>query len=225
MLLGDKYKGENKRARFDRYNTPIEPVIAFCHKVYDILTEYTHYPNKYSWNVLDPCAGDGRWGTVYKSLFQSAELTGVDVDPMVDPAPEFDVWHNYDFLQKDFGDEKFHTIISNPPFSLSEEFIHKGLSVLAHSGVMAYMLNLTFMSSIGREQRLFNAGLNPTKIIVSSRRIDFTGQGSPHTEIGMFVWDKSCLGEPTTVEWIDWEKYYEEQKDRFGLGWGSVSLR
>ena len=143
---------------------------------------------------------------------------------MVEPAPDFDKWINYDFLQKDFDDIKFDIIISNPPFSLSEEFIHKGLSLLSPNGVMAYMLNLTFMGSIGREQRLFNAGLQPTQIIVSSRRIDFTGQGSPHTEIGMFVWHMPFLGASTILEWLDWEKYYEKQKNRFGLGWSSVSI-
>jgi hypothetical protein len=217
MLLGNQYKGENKRAKFDRYNTPIEPVYAFCDKVAGF-----NVPK----NILDPCAGDGTWGLVYKKLCGNTPfLVGVDIDPMIEPALEFDKWINYDFLQKDFADTKFDVIISNPPFSLSEEFIHKGLSLLSPRGVMAYMLNLTFMSSIGREERLFNNGLQPQQIIVSSRRIDFTGQGSPHTEIGMFIWYRPYLGASTRVEWLDWEKHYEKQKDRFGFGWGSLPLR
>lgn len=222
QLLPNKYKGENKRAQYDRYDTPIKPVWAFCRKLLESNIRLGYEKPK---TILDPCAGEGTWGAVYKKLCNNRPvLVGMDINPMLVPPKEYDAWHNYDFLQKDFGDLKFDTIISNPPFTLSEKFIHKGLSLLSQDGMMAYMLNLTFMGSLGRAERLFNAGLNPTHIIVSSRRIDFTGQGSPHTEIGMFIWNKPFLGAHTVITWLDWEKYYEKQKNRFGFGRSSLSF-
>ena len=78
------------------------------------------------------------------------------------------------------------------------------------------MLNLTFLSSIGRMSRLFNTNKAPSRVIVSSRRIDFTGQGSPHTEVGMFIWDKFMQEHKrisTEIGWLDWKESYEQEKN------------
>ena len=76
QLLPNKYKGENERATFDQYFTPYKPVYAFCKEVarhVGVLSPET---------ILDPCAGEGMWGTVFKEelVRGQAYLVGADID-------------------------------------------------------------------------------------------------------------------------------------------------
>jgi len=50
-----------------------------------------------------------------------------------------------DYLKTQF--EQVDVIITNPPFSLTEEFIKKSLSELAPNGTMAYLQRVNFLGS------------------------------------------------------------------------------
>lgn len=200
-LLGNKYTGEVKRVKYDHYPTPIKPVDAIC-KILS-LRMMAYAPE----NILDPCAGNGVWGRTIKKIYTEAQLYGVDIDPNLEKPPEYDFWHTGDYINNYMANKKFDLIISNPPFKLAEQFIMESFKHITFGGTIAFMLPLGFMGSVGRYKRLFTNKNKPNHIIVSSRRIDFTGQGSPHTDIAMYIWYGYSKGVPiTNIEWFDWEE-------------------
>ena len=203
-LMPYRYTGENKRAENDQYFTPPEPVEKFCRYIEQVKPYSVAYPA----TILDPCAGTGVWGNTYKSIFNHSTLYGIDIDTSLEKPEGFDFWQTGSFLDSNLTNKKFDIIISNPPFNLAEKFVHEGFKHLASYGLLAYLLPLAFLSSIGRNIRVFNANKNPNEVIVSSRRIDFTGQGNPHTNVAMFIWYDMELRQYGTVDtevtWLDW---------------------
>ena len=201
-LLGNKYSGDTERRQYDQYLTPTKPVVA----VANILKkDIIKFPPE---TILDPCAGEGIWGQVLGSIFTEARVYGVDIDESLEKPDFFDYWHTGDFIGSHMANKKFDLIVSNPPFKLAEKFVTEAFRHVAHMGVIAYMFPLGFMSSVGRYNRLFKGfTYRPDHIYVSSRRIDFTGQGSPHTDIAMYIWKAEGKGTTqTTIEWFDWEE-------------------
>ena len=198
-LLGNKYSGDNQRLEHDQYLTPLKPVVSLV----DLVRGYINYPLEY---ILDPCAGKGVWGQVVKSIYTESLLYGIDIDETLEKPDMYDYWQTGDFLDGNLSNKKFDLIISNPPFKLAEKFVIESFNHIGHGGTIAFMFPLGFMSSVGRYNRMFTTKYRPDKILVSSRRIDFTGQGSPHTDIAMYLWFMDGLDRGTQVEWFDWEK-------------------
>ncbi|HDK25502.1 MAG TPA: class I SAM-dependent methyltransferase [Candidatus Atribacteria bacterium] len=203
-LLPNKLSGKNERAENDQYFTPPKLAELMCREVGRAFNDTIFYPTE----VLDPSAGTGIWGKVWKEIYPHAKITGIDIDPSFNKPEGYSEWLTGNFLTTDFGNKQFDLVLTNPPFKYAEKFVNKGLEIVKPYGVVAYLLNLTFLGSVGRGKRLFNNRKNPTNIIVSSRRVDFTGQGSPHTEIAMFVWKKLPeFGKwKTYIEWVDWKE-------------------
>ena len=72
---------------------------------------------------IDPCAGDGRWGEVFKKY--GIECYSYDITPL---SPEV---KQQDFLtaERSLYTQKPIFFIGNPPFSLLKQFINKALSL------------------------------------------------------------------------------------------------
>ncbi|WJJ55311.1 hypothetical protein QB910_000067 [Dabrowskivirus KKP3916] len=111
---------------------------------------------------LEPCVGDGAIWNVIKPYFSSmgwAELS-----------------KGRDFLTYDFGNNHFDFVITNPPFSLAEEFICRSLE-LADCVVM--LLRLNFLGGQKRYDRFWSMPkYKPTGQIICSDRPSFTGKGN-----------------------------------------------
>lgn len=92
-----------------------------------------------------------------------------------------------DYLSTTFG--KMDVIITNPPFSLTEEFIEKSISELSPDGTMAYLQRVNFLGSIKRLDFWKRVGFpNKSPIIVPRPR--FVGGGSDSCEYAWFIWDR-----------------------------------
>jgi len=92
-----------------------------------------------------------------------------------------------DYLTTDF--EQVDVIITNPPFSLTEEFIKKSLSELAPNGTMAYLQRVNFLGSKKRVPFWAEVGFpNKTPIIIPRPR--FVNAGSDSCEYCWFIWDR-----------------------------------
>lgn len=92
-----------------------------------------------------------------------------------------------DYLTTDFPE--MDIIITNPPFSLTEEFIEKSLSELSQDGTMAYLQRVNFLGSIKRLDFWKRVGFpNKSPIIVPRPR--FVGGGSDSCEYAWFIWDR-----------------------------------
>ena len=117
----------------------------------------------------EPCRGDGRisdW-LANKGLITSyTEIT---------EGTDFFKWSNTVDL-----------IITNPPFSLAQEFIDHAT---ANATTVFMLLRLNFLGSIKRYEWWSNN--KPKAIYVLSKRPSFTGNGTDATDYGWFVWDKS----------------------------------
>lgn len=86
----------------------------------------------------------------------------------------------------DFFDweEKVDLIITNPPFSLAQEFIDHSL---AHASCVIMLLRLNYLGSIKRHDWWIK--IPPTALYVLSKRPSFTGTGTDATDYAWFVWD------------------------------------
>lgn len=79
-------------------------------------------------------------------------------------------------------------IVTNPPFSLSMEFLTKSLS---EAQTVVYLLRLNYLGSA--ERKTFWKQNQPTHLYVLSNRPSFTGLGTDATEYAWFVWDRGQL--------------------------------
>jgi hypothetical protein len=144
------------RNKQDFYPTP-----AWC---VDLILKELNVPSGHVW--FEPCVGDG---TLYDKL----------------PTPK-----DYAEIAKgrDYLDPKkpylADIIITNPPFSLAQEFLEKSL---ANASCTVYLLRLNFLGS--QKRAAFWQQHPPTHLFVLSRRPSFTGNGTDATEYAWFVWD------------------------------------
>ncbi|CAH8215965.1 hypothetical protein VAE122_2970169 [Vibrio aestuarianus] len=80
---------------------------------------------------LEPCYGTG-------AIFDKVDLP-------LSQKSYAEIEMGVDYLTTDFGTQD--VIITNPPFSLTEEFIRKSLSELAPDGTMAYLQRVNYLGS------------------------------------------------------------------------------
>jgi len=151
-----------KRHEYDAYSTPTWCAEAICR---DLV-----FPHK-SW-ILEPCSGENAIVNVVER-FTGEQMLALDIQ------------RGEDFLEQDmsvYG--RFDMVITNPPFSLAQEFIEKSLT-LANCVVM--LLRLNFLASKSRKE--FWQKHPPTAIHVLTKRPSFTGKGTDATDYAWFVWD------------------------------------
>lgn len=121
--------------------------------------------------------------------------------------------------QKDFlkNKKKWNgDIITNPPFSHAEKFIHKALSLVGNGHKVAMFLRLQFLEGINRYEKLFKE--NPPKTVyVASRRIkcgkdgDFKSSMSSIMCLAWYVWEKGFKGD-TAIKFINHDEELDETK-------------
>ena len=120
--------------------------------------------------------------------------------------------HASDLYDRGFGETEvnflksnrvFDNIITNPPYSLAEDFT---LHALKHSRKkVALLLRLAFLESAGRQRNIFQKA-PPSRVWVFSERVTFYPKGEERasggtTAYAWFVWDHSHEG-PTELRWI-----------------------
>lgn len=153
-------------------------------------------------NFLEPCVGGGHIAEVIKQYY-NAEIFGSD---LVDRGyPNTLVG---DFLTYDF-DRKFDNIITNPPYSLAQEFLEKGMEVVNNNGKIAMFLKIQFLEGAKRREMFKN--YPPKYIYVFTKRQNPWRNGSQVDEKGKpwsstmcfawFIWEKGSKSEPT-IRWL-----------------------
>ncbi|WP_434939763.1 DNA methyltransferase [Shewanella sp. HL-SH8] len=152
----------NKVAR-DDYPTPINAVEA-------LLGQLSLRPSD---KFLEPCRGT-------KNIFDRITLPDKQ---------KFwaEIQEGVDYLSTDFSQQD--VIITNPPFSLTIEFLKKSLSELAIDGTLAYLQRVNFLGSKCRVDFWAEIGFpNKTPIIIPRPR--FINGGSDSCEYMWMIWDK-----------------------------------
>lgn len=123
---------------------------------------------------LEPCKGDG---AIY------------DAVPLPVAQKEWaEIRQGRDYLETNWGGQ-FDLIITNPPFSLTEQFLEKSMSELALGGTLIYLQRVNFLGSRKRVPFWSRIGFpNKTPVLVPRPR--FVNGGSDSCEYCWFIWDQ-----------------------------------
>lgn len=133
---------------------------------------------------LDPSAGDGRFAA---ELGHLASDTFVSRD--LNPAPNQLVpVERQDFLAERLGDQgRYGTIITNPPFSLIEDFITMALALRPDRVI--FLARLSVLGSVGRYKHIWShEHYQLSQLITLAPRPSFTGGGNDNSEYAWFCW-------------------------------------
>ena len=181
-----------ERAKNDYYATPYQATEMLLDEV------------KFSGNFLEPCVGGGHIVDVIKRYYPDECVYGVDIVDRGYPNTLV-----ADFLKHDFLGQKFDNVVTNPPFSLAQEFLEKCMEVVNDGGKIAMFLKIQFLE--GAKRREMFKKYPPKYIYVFVKRQAPWNNGSPVDEKGKswsstmcfawFVWEKGFTGEPI-VRWL-----------------------
>lgn len=181
-----------ERANYDYYATPYQATEMLLDEV------------KFSGNFLEPCVGGGHIVDVIKRYYPDECVYGVDIVDRGYPNTLV-----ADFLKHDFLGQKFDNVVTNPPFSLAQEFLEKCMEVVNDGGKIAMFLKIQFLE--GAKRREMFKKYPPKYIYVFVKRQAPWNNGSPVDEKGKpwsstmcfawFVWEKGFTGEPI-VRWL-----------------------
>ena len=159
---------------------------------------------KFYGNFLEPCVGGGHIADVIKKYYPDECIYGIDIVDRGYPNTLVT-----DFLTYDFLNVKFDNIITNPPYSLAQEFLEKGMEILNENGKIAMFLKIQFLEGAKRKE-LFKK-YPPRYIYVFSKRqnpwrngVSVDEKGKPWSStmcFAWFIWEKEFKGEPI-IRWL-----------------------
>lgn len=97
-------------------------------------------------------------------------------------------------------------IITNPPYSMAQQFVEKAMQAITNGHKVAMFLKLTFLE--GKSRKEMFAEYPPKIVYVSSSRLkcakngDFSNTGGSAVAYAWFVWEKGFKGSPI-IKWIN----------------------
>ena len=176
-----------ERVEEDYYATPYSSTEALLNNV------------SFSGTFLEPCVGGGHIAEIIKKYYPNNKFVGYD---LIDRGYSNTIVSDY--LTNDFKNEKYDSIITNPPYSLAQEFLEKSMSILNKNGKVAMFLKIQFLEGVARKA-MFDK-YPPKYIYVFTKRQNPLRNGSPVDENGKawastmcfawFVWEEGFIGEP-----------------------------
>jgi len=174
-------RGQRKKSDF--YQTP--------YSITGQLLEVEKFEN----SILEPCCGKG---AIVDILSKHYPPDYIDC---------FDISNGYDFLKFDKG--LYHNIITNPPFSLSFEFIQKSKEI--YTDKIAMLLPVSYLHG---QKRFNNKIFSELKCIYVFTRYplltsEIRSDGKYQTGMiayAWYIWQKNHKEKPF-IDWIDNNKY------------------
>lgn len=173
------------------YRTPIEATRSL------IAIEGARIPS----HVWEPACGDGAISDPLEAAGHYVWSTDIEDRGWGDVQ---------DFLIADPIDSNFTAVVTNPPFSLAQEFVDKAFSFQSVH-YCALLLRLAFLESQKRKD--WFAANPPARVHVSSRRLPmmhrdgWDGNKSTSTLAhAWFIWLRGYDG-PPQLRWFDWKDY------------------
>jgi hypothetical protein len=212
----NRLKSDRPRRKNDFYETPYELCVAALTRLRRDETKEGEVGGlnamfgTHSWAVMgvDAGCGKGVWGKAFSKVFWENNFS-IGVDPFV--KPEENIYAGYledDFLTSTRIGGGQQLVYGNPPYSLAEEFVRRGLE-LASGGYVFFLLRLAFLESKKRFVGLF-AEYPPKRVYVLSRRPSFFSsdpEGNKKTtdavSYAMFLFQNGWHGK-TELSWLYW---------------------
>lgn len=167
--------------KLDFFRTPEDATVA--------LMERENFP-PYIW---EPACGDGAMSEVIARYCPKMLSTDI-VDYGCGSS-------GYDFLTCDPPRKDFACIITNPPFSLAQEFVERALEVAQFK--VAILARLMFLESQRRHELFVNSPLKAVYVFSYRLKFQLDGYDKPisYTPYAWFVWEKTWRKEPV-IRWI-----------------------
>lgn len=148
------------------YETPANEYFPTPQETVDRLWEIISI--REDWTYLEPCKGKAE--AIYKHLPQGSQWAELS--------------EGVDYLTTEF--KPVDCIITNPPFSLTVQFLEKSFT---EADVVIYLQRLNFLGSVKRKE--FWKKNKPTNMIVLSKRPSFSGDGKTDgADYCWYIWDK-----------------------------------
>jgi len=130
--------------------------------------------------VLDPCVGLGAFADAVKLACPNCTVVAIDNDPDVSA----DI--HKDFIQVPVN-ATFDLVVSNPPFSLGQEFVERAIAFLKPEGTLCFLMLLQFLGS-SKRKKLFDR-YPVASVDVIRPRPSFASDGSTDArEYALFRW-------------------------------------
>jgi len=174
------------RHKSDYYVTPQKDVEEFIGKFQAVVMKCDD-KTMHNLRWLDPCCGgdennEASYMKVIERMYKPNSICGIDIreDSRADIVT--------DYMKEGDKLPKCDVIISNPPFSLAEEFVKKSLDVVEDGGYVVMLLRLNFFGS--RKRKKIFEEMMPEYCFVHHKRISFTGGATDSIEYAHFVWKK-----------------------------------
>lgn len=133
-----------------------------------------------AWTYLEPCKGKAE--AIYRYMPEGSQWAELS--------------EGVDYLATEF--KPVDCIITNPPFSLTPQFLEKSLR---EADVVIYLQRLNYLATIGRKE--FWNNNKPNHLIVLSKRPSFAGKGTDMVDYCWYIWDeKGILGLEDTFYFV-----------------------
>lgn len=151
--------------------------------------------------VFDPCSGDGAIYKAVSEVWTDSKFVGIEIDSNRKSlsTPEYNTILGDYLKMNDLSHLVYKPtiLITNPPYSLAQEFIEKSLKLLPDVEI-AMLLRLNFLGSKKRKE--FNTHY-PCNIYVSPRRPGFTNNGKTDaTEYAWFVYNQKTVNQYSILD-------------------------
>lgn len=184
-------KPREARIERDAYFTPPALADAICEKLDGLLP-----PQRCVW---DPCCGELAFVNAALEMWPSApSVVGTDL-------PE------NDFLRPVPALRGATLIVTNPPYLLAEQFVHRALELTADGGHVAFLLRLSFLGGQGRADSLWSKR-NLRWLAPITPRPSFTPDGKTDAaEYALFVWQRGYHGNAELLEPLRWSRSTSKQ--------------
>lgn len=176
----------------------------------EFLAAYAKAPDNklHSGFVLDPCCGgDDKHPATYVEALKAYDIKPLTVDIRSNSRAE--VVRDFLTLPDRSLELPISLIISNPPFNLAVDFVHKSLKKIRDGGHVVFLQSLNWMGSKTRRKFWKHAPLK--RIYTHSRRPSFNPEtkNSDSINYAHYVFEKGYEG-PATIEMIDSYEAAEE---------------
>lgn len=147
--------------------------------------------------VWEPACGNGRISEVLNKYFDTVVSTDLyDRDYGTS---------GIDFLETKSMPDRCDIIITNPPYSLADEFVKHAMDILPYGGTYWALMNLSYLAGKKRKTEIYDHRYL-RKVLIFSGRINCykndiqTGHSSPVNYAWFCFVKNNCL--PAQIRWI-----------------------
>lgn len=186
----------------DAYLTQDALALAICQKLRSLGVKFVQ-------NVLEPSAGEGAFVRAVQVTWPHAEV--ISVEPRAEAAAKIQYGAVVPSTLEEYATpaqqrwSDFDLVVGNPPYKHAEDHVRLARAMCDSGGHVAFLLRMSFLSSQGRVQRLWDAQPGLRWLIPLAQRPTFVaGGGTDNSEYAVFVWQTNYTGRAEITEhlWV-----------------------